>query len=100
MLRNRGHKSLSENAVDGGLSKVRIVLVGLIRLYQRMAPEALRGRCIFSESCSNIVMRRTRESGVHAGLSELVIRWRRCRPGYFRLPPSQLYPEIGSPVRL
>ena|SRR5208283_1210700 len=79
---------------------MRLVLVGLILLYQRTAPKALRERCIFSASCSHVVLRRTREGGVRAGLSELVARWKRCRPGYFRLPPSQLYPEIVSPVCL
>jgi putative component of membrane protein insertase Oxa1/YidC/SpoIIIJ protein YidD len=100
MLWYWGDESISEDSINGGLPKVRIILIGVILLYQWVAPKSLRERCIFVESCSHIVMRRTRESGILAGLLQLANRWRCCRPGYFRLPRSQLYPEIVSPVRL
>jgi hypothetical protein len=76
------------------------MLIGLILAYQRLAPAALRNRCIFAESCSHFVLRMVREHGARAGIAALMLRMRRCRPGYFRLPPSPLYPEIKSPVRL
>jgi hypothetical protein len=79
---------------------MKYLMVALIRAYQRVAPRTLRERCIFAESCSAFVLRRTREGGAGAGLSALMQRVRRCRPGYFRLPPSPIYPEIQSPVRL
>jgi putative component of membrane protein insertase Oxa1/YidC/SpoIIIJ protein YidD len=76
------------------------ILIGLILAYQRFAPMALRDRCIFAESCSNFVLRAVRENGIRAGMAALILRMRRCRSGYFHLPPSPLYPEIKSPVRL
>ena len=79
---------------------MRRILIGLILSYQRIAPTALRDRCIFAESCSNFVLRTTREKGVRAGIAAMALRMRRCRPGYFRLPPSPMYPEINAPVRL
>jgi Putative membrane protein insertion efficiency factor len=68
--------------------------------YQRWAPEAVRGQCIFSESCSHFVLRAARERGGRAALAALGLRMRRCRPGYFRLSPSVLFGEIAAPVRL
>jgi Putative membrane protein insertion efficiency factor len=72
----------------------------LILGYQRLAPRALRDRCIFMESCSNFVLRATHESGVRGAMAALALRMRRCRPGYFRLPPCALFPDIPTPVRL
>jgi hypothetical protein len=79
---------------------MKFIVVGLILAYQRLAPQALRDRCIFAESCSNFVLRRTREEGVRAGIAALLLRMRRCRPGYFFLPPSPMFLNVSSPVRL
>jgi putative component of membrane protein insertase Oxa1/YidC/SpoIIIJ protein YidD len=79
---------------------MRAVLTNLILAYQRIAPTSLRERCIFAESCSNFVLRKLRDGGVRSGLVALASRARRCRPGYFRLPASDLYPGVDAPVRL
>jgi hypothetical protein len=79
---------------------VRQILVGLILVYQGIAPRTLRDRCVFLESCSNFAIRKTRERGIRAGVAAIARRMHSCRPGYFRLPPSSIYPDIGSPVRL
>jgi hypothetical protein len=79
---------------------MRALVSALIVGYQRFAPRALRERCIFSESCSNFVLRATREQGLRGGATALALRMRRCRPGYFRLPPSAMYSDIPIPVRL
>lgn len=96
----RGDAALSPDRFDSRLSQMRAAVSRLIISYQRLAPSALRERCIFSESCSNFVLRAVREKGVCSGFAALAIRMRRCRPGYFRLPPSAMYPDIPSPVRL
>lgn len=79
---------------------MRAVIGVLILGYQRLAPRALRDRCIFIESCSNFVLRATRESGARGAMTALALRMRRCRPGYCRLPPCALYPDVPTPVRL
>jgi putative component of membrane protein insertase Oxa1/YidC/SpoIIIJ protein YidD len=79
---------------------MRFILIGLISAYQRVAPRALRDRCIFAESCSNFVLRRAREEGVLAAIAALRLRMRRCRPGYFFLPPSSMLDGLNSPVQL
>lgn len=79
---------------------MRAVVCSCIRAYQRWAPPALRGRCIFGESCSDFVLRAAREQGVRAALAALGSRLRCCRPGYYRLPPSPMYADVPTPVRL
>lgn len=60
---------------------MRWLLLSLIRTYQWL-PLIPRGRCIFAESCSRYVYRRTEESGTLAGMGALLERARQCRPGY------------------
>jgi putative component of membrane protein insertase Oxa1/YidC/SpoIIIJ protein YidD len=79
---------------------MRALICASIHAYQRLVPQALRGRCIFGESCSNFVMRAARERGSRAAVAALSLRMRRCRPGYHRLPSSPLYADIPTPVRL
>ena len=94
------YQPLPANGLPCRLSQMRAVLVGAILAYQHTAPVALRQRCIFSESCSNFVLRTTRELGVRKGIGAFALRLRRCRPGYFGLPPSPAYPDLSYPVRL
>jgi putative component of membrane protein insertase Oxa1/YidC/SpoIIIJ protein YidD len=99
------HGPLPSNTFNCCVPKPRVaalrrILIGLILGYQRFAPAALRNRCIFAESCSNFVLRAIREKGVRAGAAALILRTRRCRPGYFRLAPSPLYHKIECPVCL
>jgi hypothetical protein len=79
---------------------MKLVLTLAILLYQRVAPRMLRSRCIFSESCSNFVLRKTNEEGFRAGITALTLRVKRCRPGYFRLHTSKNYRDLDSAVCL
>jgi putative component of membrane protein insertase Oxa1/YidC/SpoIIIJ protein YidD len=79
---------------------MRAAISALILAYQRLAPRALRERCIFRESCSNFVLRTARERGAGAAMAAFGLRMRCCRPGYYRLPQSSMYPDIAIPVRL
>jgi putative component of membrane protein insertase Oxa1/YidC/SpoIIIJ protein YidD len=79
---------------------MKFLLAAMIWVYQRLAPRALRQRCIFRESCSSFVKRVALEDGFRAGIKAFAMRVRCCRPGYHRLPVSPLYPEIREPVRL
>jgi uncharacterized protein len=56
-------------------------LLLLIGVYRRL-PLIPRGRCIFVESCSQYVYRRTEEGGFLAGVAAIRERSRQCRPGY------------------
>jgi putative component of membrane protein insertase Oxa1/YidC/SpoIIIJ protein YidD len=79
---------------------MKYLLAAMIWVYQRVAPRALRQRCIFREHCSSFVKRVTLEDGFRAGMKAFGMRARCCRPGYHRLPVSALYPGIADPVRL
>lgn len=61
------------------------VLIAAILVYQRIAPAALRARCIFARSCSATVLDAARSAGFAAAMHCLARRWRQCRPGYYRL---------------
>ena len=61
---------------------MKTLILWFIHGYWRLVPESRRRQCLFRESCSNYVFRRTRDQGALAGLSALKIRWHRCRPGY------------------
>ena len=60
---------------------MRGALLLLIRAYWRL-PLIPRGRCLFVETCSRYVYRRTEEDGLVAGMRAAYERWRQCRPGY------------------
>ena len=79
---------------------MRQVLAAMVVTYQRLAPNKIRGRCIFGESCSNFVLRRLREDGAGAGLRAFRERFEQCRPGYFLLPRGALDEAMETPVRL
>ncbi len=61
------------------------ILIAIIRLYWLLAPQSIRERCIFRETCSRHVMRCTHERGVTGGWRALTLRMRQCRPGYVLL---------------
>lgn len=54
-----------------------------IRLYQVFTPKAFRGKCLFNESCSNYVYRKTKENGLKDGIDAFLFRFRHCRHGYY-----------------
>lgn len=61
---------------------MRRALIAAICLYQRLAPTALRQRCIFECSCSDHVLDGARHGGIPLALARLRQRMRCCRPGY------------------
>ena len=72
---------------------MKIVLLAAIRAYWRFWPPQRRRTCLFRESCSHHVYRRTVEAGIGGGLTALIARVRRCRPGFVALPATNLRPE-------
>ena len=75
-------------------------VIWLIRVYQYLAPKALRDRCIFKERCSDHVIRRAHEGGALAAVRAFQHRFRVCRPGYIALPSAEMFKGIRAPVRL
>ena len=62
---------------------MKFVFMFVIRLYQAFIPKSLRGKCLFKESCSNYVYRKTKEAGLKEGIGAFLFRFRNCRPGYY-----------------
>ena len=54
-----------------------------IKLYQIFTPGFLRGKCLFKESCSNYVYRKTKEDGIIQGVKSFLFRFKNCRPNYY-----------------
>jgi len=61
---------------------MKIILLGIIRLYWTIFPIHKRRPCVFEESCSNYVYRTTNEKGFFKGLFALKERFHQCRSGY------------------
>jgi len=59
------------------------LLINIIRLYQVFFPKKYRGKCLYKESCSNHVLRITRDKGLAKGLKALTYRYKNCRPNYY-----------------
>jgi putative component of membrane protein insertase Oxa1/YidC/SpoIIIJ protein YidD len=57
------------------------LIIGAIRIYWLIAPQWLRSRCLFRESCSRHVMRHALERGAVGAWSAFWQRYRQCRPG-------------------
>lgn len=55
-------------------------------MYWFLIPAKKRNRCIFSESCSKHVYKKTKEKGLWYGLKALRFRYQNCRPGYQLIP--------------
>ena len=54
------------------------IIIGLIKLYQRFAPEAVRMRCRFEPSCSEYMQQSIRKYGLLQGLKKGIRRLKRC----------------------
>jgi putative component of membrane protein insertase Oxa1/YidC/SpoIIIJ protein YidD len=54
--------------------------VGLLRLFPRLAPIRLRGRCVFEPSCSHYSELVFQQAGFWKGLQLTFSRLRRCGP--------------------
>ena len=62
---------------------MKYILLSAIKAYQALMPKRFRSKCLFKESCSNHVLRITKEKGFMAGMQALQFRFNNCRPGYF-----------------
>lgn len=57
-------------------------LLKLIEIYWFLFPTSKRRKCIFKETCSKYVYRRTRENGIIYGVKAFIERLNRCKGGY------------------
>jgi putative component of membrane protein insertase Oxa1/YidC/SpoIIIJ protein YidD/endonuclease/exonuclease/phosphatase family metal-dependent hydrolase len=61
---------------------MKAILLLLIRMYWRILPEHKRRPCVFKQTCSTYVYHHTVEHGFLKGISALLYRMKKCRPGY------------------
>lgn len=83
---------------------MKLILLGIIRLYWIIFPKYKRRSCVFKETCSNYVYRITIEKGFFNGLFALKKRIHQCRPGYTIYKDEkndcfELYLKDGSIIR-
>ncbi|WP_349256147.1 membrane protein insertion efficiency factor YidD [Banduia mediterranea] len=62
------------------ISLVKLFVL-LLRAYRRIAPKALRRRCVFDPSCSHYSELAVRQRGFVRGLALTIARLRRCKSG-------------------
>lgn len=62
---------------------MKFLFLTIIRLYQAFAPESIRSKCLYKESCSNYVFRITKDIGFKAGINAFIHRIKNCKPGYY-----------------
>lgn len=71
------------------------ILISAIYMYWIVTPASMRRRCLYKESCSRYVARRTREFGFLAGIDALRRRMRSCCGGYrLVIPDVSLAPML------
>ena len=61
---------------------MKYLLLLLIKIYQTFMPRRFRRECLFKESCSNFVYRKTKVEGLKGGIRAFIYRYRNCRPDY------------------
>lgn len=61
---------------------MKYILLFIIRIYWSIIPASKRKMCIFKESCSNYVLRITKEEGFISGVKAFLFRNKHCCPGY------------------
>ena len=65
---------------------LRIILIGVIRLYQHYAPDDIRRRCLFKPTCSEYTIMVLRKYGVLIGLYLAYLRlFKKCRGNIYRI---------------
>jgi putative component of membrane protein insertase Oxa1/YidC/SpoIIIJ protein YidD len=62
---------------------LKFFLIIPIKFYQTFFPKKFRGKCLYKESCSNFVLRKTIEEGLNKGIKSFIFRYKNCRPNYF-----------------
>lgn len=74
-------REVSALSLDGIPIRIRLVIV-FLRLYRKIAPKALRCRCVFDPSCSHYSELAFREHGLLTGVRLTLSRLHRCKPGF------------------
>ncbi|NAS31989.1 membrane protein insertion efficiency factor YidD [Flavobacteriaceae bacterium R38] len=71
-----------------------------IKMYWFLIPESKRRKCIFKESCSQIVYKTLIQKGVWKGIQALKFRMKHCKPGYhvINIDGEQLLISINNTV--
>lgn len=93
------HKASSS---DPETSTVRIVLLGAIDLYRKLASPINGSRCGFYPSCSTFGQQAVSEYGVVRGVMMTADRLTRCNvfkepgPDYFLLPDGRLFDPVSG----
>lgn len=54
------------------------ILICLVRIYQRFAPDSIRNKCRFEPSCSQYMILSLQKYGLRKGLSKGIDRLKRC----------------------
>lgn len=54
----------------------------VIRIYWLIVPNKIKGKCLFSETCSRYVFRKLDEEGFIAGVKAFKYRFKTCRRPY------------------
>lgn len=73
-------REVSALSLDGIPINIKTV-IAFLRLYRKVAPKALRCRCVFDPSCSHYSELAFREHGLIAGIRLTFSRLHRCKPG-------------------
>ena len=74
---DREISALSLNSIPVSIKPV----IAFLRLYRKVAPKALRCRCVFDPSCSHYSELAFREHGLITGARLTFSRLHRCKPG-------------------
>jgi putative component of membrane protein insertase Oxa1/YidC/SpoIIIJ protein YidD len=70
----------------GLLACSKRIIIGLVRLYQRYAPERIRRKCIFKPTCSEYMILAVEKYGVIKGLYKGIFRlFVRCKGFYYSI---------------
>lgn len=70
----------------GGMIAAKPAIIGVVRLYQRYAPEHIRRKCLFKPTCSEYTIMVVKKYGVIRGLYKAYVRvFKKCKGGVYRI---------------
>ena len=64
------------------LVHIKYVVIWLVKVYQRFAPEKVRNKCRYEPSCSNYMILAIEKYGFWKGFTKGFVRWTHCKPPY------------------
>jgi uncharacterized protein len=64
------------------LKIVKVMILGIIRIYWEHLPSSWHRQCLFRVSCSKYIYNITNEFGIIEGIKAFKERWIKCRGGY------------------